>query len=127
VETVVLDSNVVIGFLDPTDALHGRAVEAVRPWLAPARRRVVPASVYAEVLVHPIREGRDDILEAFLERAAVEVVTMGPALARRAAALQARFTNLALGDAFVLATALEQRAELLTFDWALSAIGERVR
>ncbi len=114
--SVVVDTNVVIGFLEPTDALHERAVEALRPWLEPEHRRLMVTSAYAESLVHPIAAGTDQLVDDFLERSLIELVVIDRGLARAAAGLQARWRGLQLGDALVLATAVEHAAELLTFD-----------
>jgi len=125
---VVLDSSVVIAFRDPDDALHERAVAA----LAAVRQEilVLPTSVYAEVLVAPMRKGREDV-EAFdsLIRDSgfrVEPITMQ--IARRAAKLRSRTTALKLPDALVLATGDELNASaVLTGDVAWPKLHPRAR
>ena len=58
---VVLDASVVIGFLDPNDALHQACVDA----LAAHQRDelVIPLTVYAEILVAPFRVGSEAVSE----------------------------------------------------------------
>jgi len=116
VETVVLDANPVIGFLEPTDALHEQSVKELVPWLGRNRARLMPATVYAEVLVHPIRDGQAQVIDDFIARAGIELIDVDRPLARLAAELQARWEGLQLGDALVVSTAVHHRAELLTFD-----------
>ena len=120
--TVALDADVLIGFLEPTDAQHGRAVEAVAPYLAPGHRVVLGASVYAEALVRPLSLGRPEIVDDFLAAARVRVLDITPQVARRAAALRAEHRGLRLPDALSLASALDAGAELLTLDDRLSRI-----
>lgn len=114
--SVALDANVVIGFVEPTDALHPLAIAALGPWLAPDHRRLMPMSVYSEVLVHPLRRSSAQVIDRFVEGARIELVALDRPLARLAADLRARVDGLDLGDAMVLATAVRSGAELLTFD-----------
>jgi predicted nucleic acid-binding protein len=122
----VLDASVVIGLLDATDPHHAAAVTAVRERLAASDRMVVPASAYAELLVGPIRRGRDAVatVDAFLNALAAEVVALGAPVARAAAALRADHPGrLRLPDAFVLGTAQQLGADLvLTADKRWPAI-----
>ena len=117
--SVVLDANVAIAFLDPTDASHGLAVDHLGSAIARGDELLIPASAYAETLVRPMRDGRDDEYERFVDCAGVTVMPLDRDLARSAARLRAKRRSLALGDALVLATALERGAELLTFDQRL--------
>ncbi len=119
---VVLDADVVIGFLERTDAHHADAVTRLRPWLEREHRRLMAASTYAEALVGPIRRGVDRSVDEFVDVGDVEIVPMDRTLARRTAELRARHPTLRLPDAMTLATALERDAELLTFDRALRRI-----
>lgn len=119
---VVLDADVVIGFLEPLDAHHREAVTRLRPWLARQHTRLVASSAYAEALVRPLRAGTDQTVEEFVDRGVVEVVPVDRALARQAAQLRARHAALRLPDALTLATALTRDAELLTFDRRMRSI-----
>jgi predicted nucleic acid-binding protein len=105
VALTVLDASAVIAFRDPSDALHQRAVAAFRAHASDAF--VLPTSVYAEVLVGPLRVGAPAVqsLEGFIEGFAMQIAPLTPAIARRAAELRAATTSVRLPDAFVLATA----------------------
>jgi predicted nucleic acid-binding protein len=118
----VLDADVLIGFLDPADVQHARAVTVARPWLTDEHTVHVSASVYAEILVRPLRLNTDAQVDAFLNAANVQVVPVDRALARRAAGLRARHPKLRLPDALSLATALSLRAEFATFDRRLQRL-----
>ena len=121
---VALDTNVVLGFLDPDDAHHARATEAMREFRdAP---KVLPAIAYAESLVHAVAEGRDEGVERFIRLGGVDVVPLDRSTARYAAELRARFGTINIADAAVLATAVQRGAFLLTFDAQLALARDRV-
>ena len=121
---VVLDASVVIGFLDPGDALHRGSVAAVT-----RHQRddlVIPASVYAEILVAPYRAGAKAVAEvdAFLGDLGVKVEPITAAVARGAALLRSKRTALRLPDALVIAFADEVGADVLLSgdeSWAKSS------
>lgn len=119
---VALDASVVIGFLGGTDAHHARAVEAIRRLGTDRARLQIAASAYAEVLVGPVRDGREAVVEEFLRQARIEVTPIDRPVARVAAELRARHAFLRLGDALVLASARAHAASLLTFDERLERI-----
>ena len=124
---VVLDASVVIAFLDPDDALHDAAVEALTE--RQHDELLIPASVYAEILVAPYRRGAKAVAEvdAFLGDFAVRIETLTPAIARAAAELRGESRSLRLPDALGLATAAELGAELvLTGDESWARISGRV-
>jgi predicted nucleic acid-binding protein len=122
VASVVLDADVLIGFLDPADAQHERAVRLTRPWLTGEHELHVGAGAYAEILIRPLRGHTDARVDAFLDAANIQIVTVDRALARSAAELRARHQSLRLPDALSLATALGLSAELATFDRRLQRI-----
>jgi predicted nucleic acid-binding protein len=122
---IALGADVVIGFLDPSDAQHQRAVEELERHLARGEDVVIAATVYAEVIVRPLRQGTDATVDEFLAAARARVVAIDRALARRAAELRARHAGLRLPDALSLATALAAGLELLTLDRSLQRIAER--
>lgn len=121
----MIDADVLIGFLDPDDAQHGRAVTVLRPWLASNHTLLVPASVYAEILVQPIRQGVAGTIDQFLADARIQVMPIDRTVARRAAQLRATHEALRLPDAFALGTALEHGADFLTLDVRLQRVAER--
>lgn len=125
---IVLDASVVIAFLDSADAHHEAAVAALAAHRSD--ELVLPASVYAEILVGPLRRGPAAAAraEGFLTDLALRIEPLGAEVARRAAALRARHPGLTLPDAFVLATgdALGAGA-VLTADRSWSRVSRRAR
>lgn len=103
---VVFDSDVLIAFLSASDAHHGEAVERVRKSLASGTRRLLSAVNYSEILIGPLRAGEHVRVEQMLVKFGIETITVDMALAQRAAAVRAK-TNLALPDAYALATAIQ--------------------
>lgn len=104
---VVFDSDVLIGFLNASDTHHADAVQHVRDSLAPGTRRMLSAVNYSEILIGPIKAGKEarDHVDAMLGNFAIEIMIIDGAFARRAAAVRAR-TDLKLPDAYALATAI---------------------
>lgn len=120
--SVALDASVVIGFLGRTDAHHARAVEAFEELGEAQVRLQMASSVYAEVLVQPVRDGRADVVERFIRQTRIEVRAIDRQVAHSGGELRARFASLRLGDALALASARADGAELLTFDDRLGRI-----
>lgn len=123
---VVLDASVVIAFLDPDDALHEAAVQALTRHQH--HELVMPASVYAEILVAPYRRGPEAVseVESFLADFAIRMDALTPTTARAAAKLRSG-SRLRLPDALVLATATEIDADtVLTGDRSWAPLSDRV-
>ena len=121
---VVLDTSIVIAFLDPDDALHEAAVQSLAD--CQHDELIVPASAYAEMLVGPYRSGAKAVaeIELFFADFAIRIEPITVTIARAAARLRGRSKSLRLPDALVLATADELGAEMvLTGDasWARSS------
>lgn len=120
---VVFDSDVLIGFLNRDDEHHQAAVDRVRASMTPGSRRMLCAVNYAEIMVGPVKEGREatELVQQMLVQFSIETITVDMTLANRAAAVRAG-TGLKLPDAFALATAIhaEHRGykdiELASFD-----------
>jgi predicted nucleic acid-binding protein len=127
VALAVLDTSVVIAFRDPADALHRRATAAFRTY--GSYEFVLPASVYAEVLVGPVRNGPDAVasLEAFISDFGISIIPLTPEIARRAASLRATTRSLRLPDAFVLATGEALDTLVLTGDAGMSKLSARAQ
>jgi predicted nucleic acid-binding protein len=119
VGTIILDASVLIAFLQAADAQHERAVGLLTPHLSAGNRLLMPASVYTEILVGPIRSGLDRLVDGFIEDSRVEIVEIDRVLGRRAAQIRAKNSALRLPDALVLATADEYEGTLLTLDLRL--------
>lgn len=115
---VVLDSDVVVGFLDRADALHRAADAAIRK-LAAAQPIFVSVITYAEVLTgarighHPLPD-----VKGFFAEVVSRVLPVGIEIADRAAELRAREKALRMPDALIVATAEvdAEVTELLTGD-----------
>jgi len=118
---VALDASFLIGFLDPADAHHPRAVEELRKFKNVSLSMV--ASAYGETMVRPLAKGYGEEVDAFLDSMGVEIMPLDRALAHRVAALRNEYPTLALPDAAVLAAARLRDAELLTFDERLRRLG----
>jgi predicted nucleic acid-binding protein len=128
VALAVLDASVVIAYRDPADALHARAVAAFRAH--GSDEFVLPASVYAEVLVGPMRHSQAAVasLEEFIGDFGMRIAPLTAKIAALAAGLRAQNPSLRLPDAFVLATGEDSDAGVvLTGDSAWSKLSGRVR
>ena len=124
---VVLDASVIIGFLDPEDALHDACVTALAD--RQGDELVAPASVYAEILVGPYRSGAVAVSEvdAFLSDFAIRIEPVTAAVARLGAQLRSTQTSLRLPDALVLAYGETIGAEtVLTGDESWAKVGRHV-
>ncbi len=94
--------------------------------MAPGGRRLLCAVNYAEIMVGPVRAGRQaqELVSQMLVQFNIETIMVDMGLAGRAAAVRAR-TGLKLPDAFALATALHAEhqgwgnVELASFDEAV--------
>jgi predicted nucleic acid-binding protein len=128
--TVVLDSSVLLGLLDPEGAHHVSAVALLRRLRQSTTTILVPVSVLAEVLVASARLGVDhvDRTELFVDALAAEVVVLDRRIARSAAVLRAKHPALRLPDALVIATGQARGAdEVHTADKKWRTIDPRVQ
>jgi predicted nucleic acid-binding protein len=105
---VVLDAGVVIALLERQDVHHAAATRAIREARDRGEQLILPASVYAEVLVQPARRNEqaaadvDDAIDAI----PAVIVPIERAIARSAGAIRAADgRSLTLPDAMVLACA----------------------
>ena len=117
---LILDASVLIGLLDRADAHHDDAVETVELADQAGRELATPASAYSEALVAFARIDRLGDARDAISGMGIQVTPMGASIAERAAALRATHGALRLPDAIVLATALELRGELMTYDQRLA-------
>jgi predicted nucleic acid-binding protein len=123
----VVDASIVVAALEHHDARHEAASDALTESAA-AGRVLLPASAYAESLVHPMQQSEDaaDFVDAFLDRSAVTVVDIDAKAGREAARLSAQH-SLALADALVLGLAAAVNADaVLTADREWARISPRV-
>jgi PIN domain nuclease of toxin-antitoxin system len=125
---VVLDASVLLGFIDPDDALHGSALRAVTAVIDTGHEVVLPASVLADALVGAAREGatvRDDAERRLLD-AVDRLHPVDRDVAVHAADVRARHGTVRLPDALVLATGRALDAPVLTADKRWAAVDRRV-
>ena len=111
---VVLDSSVVIGFLDRSDDLHDAADEVIRELLA-SHRLFVSVITYAEVLTGA-RLGHHDEeqVTGFFTDLVSSIVPVDVEIGDCAAQLRAQTKALAMPDASIAATAeINSEVELL--------------
>jgi predicted nucleic acid-binding protein len=127
VALVVLDASVIIGFLDPEDALHDACVAALTEHQHDDL--VAPASVYAEILAAPYRAGSQAVaeVESLVSDLGIRIEPITASIARTAAQLRSERTRLRLPDAFVLAIGEEMKADaVLTADESWAKLSKRV-
>jgi predicted nucleic acid-binding protein len=119
---IVLDANVLIGFLDANDPHHEAASDLIERRFADG----FAASVLtmAEVLVHPTRAGLHDVAAASLARIGVRVIPLEASESAALARVRSSY-RIRMPDAVVLHTASATGSELATFDDALAAAARR--
>ena len=126
----VLDAGVIIGVLDATDAHHDESIAVLSSAVEDGDTLVVPASVYAEVLVAPARRSRSAgrAVDEFLADLPADVEPITRQLAARAAELRATHgARLKLPDALVVACAMHLKADrILTTDRRWPRVAVRV-
>jgi predicted nucleic acid-binding protein len=115
VALIVLDASVVVAFLDPADRRNESAVSALEGYAA--EETVLPASAYAEVLVHAARVGELETVREKIKALLTRIAPIDEPVAEEAARLWARHPALRLPDALVLACGEALKADaILTAD-----------
>jgi predicted nucleic acid-binding protein len=128
--TVVLDTSVVLGLLDPEDPDHRAAVRALRSHRAAGQQLVLPACVLAEVMVAAGRLGEQaaQTAEAFVDAIVDAVHGIDRRVAEEAAACRARHPELPMRDALVIAVGRVRGADaILTADPQWRLVDRRVK
>jgi predicted nucleic acid-binding protein len=102
---ILLDSTVIVGFLDADDALHEVAVAWLKG-LAGSPPLAASVISYAEVMTgvslgHHAREHVDGFFDALVK----DLLPVDRPIAARAATLRGKHTSLRMPDALILATA----------------------
>jgi PIN domain nuclease of toxin-antitoxin system len=126
---VVVDSSVVLGWLDPGDAHYERATQTLGSYFEGGAEFALPASVMSEVLVaqarlasEPVEQRRAELIELF-----GPVRVIDEEVAVRAARLRAKHRALRLPDALVIAVGMVDDADaILTADKRWAAVDSRV-
>ncbi|WP_436762851.1 type II toxin-antitoxin system VapC family toxin [Streptosporangium sp. V21-05] len=117
--TVMLDTNVIAGLLNPDDALHGHARDAIRRWEDKAASFAISVITWGELRVGAVRRSAEAerMLEAFRAAVIDRIVGVDEATAESAALLRAADLTIRIPDALIIATAREAGADaLLTAD-----------
>jgi len=123
---IVVDASVLIAHLDPGDSHHTPATGVLDEYADDDLR--LPASAYAESLVHPARRGQLEAARQQLDSLALVIEPINAAIAERAAALRAGDPALRLPDALVLACGDMLDADrVVTGDRRWTRHGSRVR
>jgi predicted nucleic acid-binding protein len=111
---ILLDSTIIVGFLDADDALHASSVARLRE-LSAAEQFAASVVSYAEVMSgarlghHPIER-----VNGFFAALIREQIPVDRAAADRAATLRAEHRSLRMPDALILASAdLHSEVELV--------------
>jgi predicted nucleic acid-binding protein len=113
---IVLDANVLIGFLDATDPHHHAALDLLERHFADG----FAASVLtvAEAVVHRTRVDKQDAATTALTKIGLQVLALESTEAKALATVRNRF-RIRMPDAVALHTALSTGSALATFDEAL--------
>ncbi len=119
---IILDANVLIGFLDADDPHHLASLDLLeRHFVEGFGSNVLTV---AEALVHPTRVGRQDAAAASLAQIGVQVIGLDAADAAPLPGVR-NAHRLRMPDAVALHTALQTGSALATFDASLAAAAER--
>lgn len=121
---VVLDADVVIAFLDRENAQHELAVQRLDGASQSEAYLFMAASSHAEILVQPMRDGAEGVIDGFFESLGIEVVPLDAPITRQAARLRSQHTGLRLADALGVAAERVLHADFITLDTRLQRILE---
>lgn len=120
---VVLDSSVIIAWLNPDDAHHERVTRRLQELAASGGRFAVSAVGYCELMSNKSRARRDAIRKAVEALGAESVIAVDREIAEHAGALRARRPSLRTPDALIAATAaIRGSGTLLTADRAMARL-----
>lgn len=119
---IVLDANVVIGFLDANDPHHEASLDLLERHFVEGFGCSV--LTVAEALVHPTRADRQDAALASLTRIGVHLIPLDASDAIALADVRSTY-QLRMPDAVALLTAMQFGSELATFDSGLASAAER--
>ncbi len=101
---ILLDSTVIVGFLDADDALHEPAVARLREVLG-TRPLVASVISYAEVMTGvSLGHHTHSATEGFFDELLSELLPVDRPVAARAATLRSAHSALKMPDALILAT-----------------------
>jgi predicted nucleic acid-binding protein len=126
VALIALDASALIALLDPSDAHHQAARDALDAYADEDLR--IPAHTMAEALVHPIRAGKDRETRRLIASLEIAVDPVDEPVAVAAAKLRARHGSaLRMPDALVIAYAdIRKARRLLTADARWASWSQRI-
>jgi predicted nucleic acid-binding protein len=102
---ILLDSTVVVGFLDADDALHDATVPRLKE-LAGKHSFAASVITYAEVMTGvSLGHHKRSTVDTFFDAVLADLLPVDRHLAARAAVLRSKNISLRMPDALILATA----------------------
>lgn len=119
---IILDANVVIGFLDANDPHQEASLDLLERHFVEGFGCSV--LTVAEALVHPTRADRQEASLDSLTRIGVDMIPLEASDAIALADLRARY-RLRMPDAVALLAAMRFGAHLATFDAGLASAAEQ--
>ena len=117
------DTSWLIALLNPVDISHKLALRQLEELNAPAS---ISTFVLAELMVSFEKSdiGSIPVTLQEIEKSFSPIVELSKEIAIRAAKIRSS-SKITLGDAIVIASALDQNSDLLTFDKNMKAVYER--
>ena len=119
------DTSWLIALFNPEDAHHPKAIRELEELhQAPS----MSSCVLAELLVDFEKSVVVDVSATYLQikKSFSAIVDLNSSIAVNAAEIRSKY-KVTLGDAIVIASALSEKAELLTFDKNMRAVYERIK
>lgn len=119
------DTSWLIALLNPLDIYHKLAMRQLEELNAPAS---ISTFVLAELMVSFEKSdiGSISVTLREIEKSFSPIVELSKEIAISAAQIRSS-SKITLGDAIVIASALDQNSELLTFDKNMKAVYERIK
>ena len=119
------DTSWLIALLNPLDISHKLAIRQLEELNAPAS---ISTFVLAELMVSFEKSdiGSIPVTLQEIEKSFSPIVELSKEIAISAAQIRSS-SKITLGDAIVIASALDQNSELLTFDKNMKAVYERIK
>jgi predicted nucleic acid-binding protein len=128
VALTLVDSGVLIGLLDSSDAYHDACKQAFVEF-SESRQAIAMSTIsLTEILVHPMRKSVEATRKTLsaLEKLAITFVDVTPAIAQSAAKLRAKHAQLRTPAALIISTAQHGGVErLFTTDSRLMKFAPR--
>jgi predicted nucleic acid-binding protein len=119
------DTSWVIALFNPDDSHHKQALRELEELNSPPS---LSAFALAELLVDFEKSDTVDVNTTFtsIEKSFSPIVNLTSKIALEAATIRSN-NKITLGDAIIIASALHEKSQLLTFDKTMRAIYERTK